>query len=67
VSEGKPAKLDNIQLSSCLHRASAEFHYLLTNYEPKHVGAGDRFLTVLIFCDFNCVRHSWLINSEIFS
>jgi hypothetical protein len=28
-------------------------------YEPKHVGADDRLLTVLIFCDFNCVRHCW--------
>jgi hypothetical protein len=28
-------------------------------YEPKHVGADDRFLTVLILCDFNCVRHCW--------
>jgi hypothetical protein len=35
-------------------------------YEPQHVGADDRLLTVLIFCDFNCVRHCWIISSPFY-
>jgi hypothetical protein len=38
-------------------------HFVGANWwfhgETKHVGAVDRFLAVLIFCNFNCVRHSW--------